>query len=301
MPTVLAVFWSNRMTTSNVQPAAWTDVPVKSWDELLAATHSFAVVPVQPDQGGHRRSSFVFRGMSNADWPLMTSLERLGSAPERVEQAALRAFGKYAPVGTVSLKSEWDRLAVAQHNGLPTRVLDWTVSPLVAAHFATEEKEYRSGPKAADGVIWCVNVDKVRDNLLPQGMRDDLNAAKAYVYNVPLLDSLYPQMAKFDDTIRCSGDLMIFFEPPSIDARIQNQFGILSAMNGPGKIHGKSHDDYLRKCSQADPDLVRRIVIAEAAKAEIRDMLDQNNIMERMLFPGLPGLCDWLRRYYGPV
>jgi hypothetical protein len=285
------------MTVSNIQPAPWTDITVNSWDKLLAATHSFDLVALKRDQGGHRRSSFVFRGMSNADWPLMTSLERLGTPPQNVEEAALRAFGRYAPVGTVSLESEWDRLAVAQHNGLPTRVLDWTASPLVAAHFATAEKEYRRGPKAADGVIWCVNADKVRDNLLPQGMRDDLHAAQAYVYNVPLLDSLYPKMTIFDDPDRYPGDLMIFFEPPSIDARIQNQFGILSAMNGPAK----SHDAYLRKSSQADPKLVQRIIITHDAKAEIRDMLDQNNITERMLFPGLPGLCDWLRRYYGPA
>lgn len=285
------------MTASNIQPAAWTDVPVNNWDELLAATHSSDLVALKQDQGGHRRSSFVFRGMSNADWPLMTSLERLGTPPQRVEQASLRAFGRYAPVGTVSLESEWDRLAVAQHNGLPTRVLDWTVSPLVAAHFATEEKEYRRGSKAANGVIWCVNADKVRDSFLPEDMRDALDQAQAYVYNVPLLDSLYRKLTIFDDPDRYSGDLMIFFEPPSIDARIQNQFGILSAMNGPAK----SHDAYLRKCSQAEPQLVRRIIIAQAAKAEIRDMLDQNNITERMLFPGLPGLCDWLRRYYGPA
>jgi hypothetical protein len=275
------------------KPAPWSDVPVKNWDELLAATHSTDLVALKEKQGRHRRSSFVFRGMSDARWPLRTSLERLGTPPKDVEQAALRAFGRYAPVGTVSLESEWDRLAVAQHNGLPTRVLDWTASPLVAAHFATEEKEYRTGPKAADGVIWCVNVDKVLDNLLPKDMSDTLRKEHAYVYNVPLLDSLYRKLTNFD---LLPDDILIFFEPPSIDGRIQNQFGILSAMNGPDK----SHDAYLRKCSQQDPELVRRIIIEKTAKPNIRDMLDQNNITERMLFPGLPGLCDWLGRYYGP-
>src|SRR5215831_4315540 len=146
-------------SSSTVESMPWSDINVDSWDGLLSALHSLEMIPFKEDQGGHHRSSYVFRGMSNVVWPLRTSLERLGSPPERVEGPALRALGRYAPIGTVSLKSEWDRLAVAQHNGLPTRVLDWTVSPLVAAHFATEEKEYRIGEKAAAGVIWCVNAD----------------------------------------------------------------------------------------------------------------------------------------------
>ena len=280
------------MTTNNEQPS-WIEIRIKSWEELVEALHSLEIIPHYVEAGGHRRSTFFFRGMADESWKLMTSLERLGSPPEVVEMPALRAFQKYAPVGTFSPRSEWERLAVAQHNGLPTRVLDWTFSPLIAAHFATAESQY----KDADGVVWCVNNDILRKYFLPDVMRAELMEAHAYGYNVPLLDKLYPSLGNFDKTDKIFGDAIIFIEPPSIDARIQNQYGFLSAMNGASK----SHDAYLRQCSKVHPKFVYRIVIEHTAKAEIRDMLDQNNITERMLFPGLPGLCDWLRRYYGPV
>ncbi len=276
------------MTESTDSP--WRETRVYDWRSLLSALHGPDLIPVQDGQGGHFRSPYVFRGMSDSSWPLQTSLERLKSPPDRVEGALLRSFRKYAPRGAFAENSDWEVLSVAQHNGLPTRVLDWSVSPLVAAHFATAEREYCS----KDSVIWCVDAIALRDLVLPRKVSKPLRSAPAAVYDVRLLGKRYPRLKKFDALKK---EVCVLFEPPSIDSRIAAQFGILSAMNGPGL----SHDQYFREKIVLHPELVHRVVIAAAAKSEIRDMLDQHNVNERMLFPGMPGLCDWLKRYYGPA
>jgi hypothetical protein len=55
-------------------------------------------------------------------------------------------------------------------------------------------------------------------------------------------------------------------------------------------------DDWLRD----HPNMWRKIVIPFELKWEIRDKLDQANITERVLFPGLDGLSRWLKRHYSP-
>ena len=71
-----------------------------------------------------------------------------------------------------------------------------------------------------------------------------------------------------------------------------NQFALFSLMSTPrGELAG-----WLAR----RPDLCRRLVIPARVKWEIRDKLDQANLSERVLFPGLDGLSRWVARYYTP-
>ena len=60
-------------------------------------------------------------------------------------------------------------------------------------------------------------------------------------------------------------------------------------------------DDWLSRPQISGAVDYVKIVIPAALKSEIRDKLDQSNITERVLMPGLDGLCSWLKRHYKPT
>ena len=86
---------------------------------------------------------------------------------------------------------------------------------------------------------------------------------------------------------------VVFMEPPAVDRRILNQFALFSLMSSPSA--------HLDKWLEGHPELCRKVRIPAKLKGEIRDNLDQANINERVLFPGLDGLSRWLARYYTPA
>lgn len=257
------------------------DVRVSSWGELQERLFEGS----WRHDLGRFRSRFAYRGMSRSAYGLRTSLMRLRGAYERHEGHLLRNFRKYAHRDAVRADSLWNWLALAQHHGLPTRLLDWTFSPYVALHIATEEPaRYDS-----DGVVW--SVDYVGCNRhLPGALREVLEGEGSDVFTVEMLDRVAPSLRELEGL---SGrPFVVFLEPPSLDSRIVNQFALFSLMSRP-----KTRlDRWLRR----HPRLYRRIIIPARLKWEVRDKLDQANITERVLYPGLDGLCRWLRRYYSP-
>ena len=142
--------------------------------------------------------------------------------------------------------------------------------------------------------MWCVDASVLRHvNEVGNPKTASLRGI-AWIYDTRLLEQSFQDMEALDSSSQY-GELMLLWEPPSLDVRIANQSGLLSIMNGGTS----SQSSFLQKHVSTYPELVLRIIISASMKAEARDLLDQNNISERSLFPGLPGLCAWLKRYYG--
>lgn len=258
------------------------DRAVRSWAELQDRLFEGS----WSEQLQRFRSSFAFRGLSDARYELKTSLIRLGGEFHNLERHLLRNFRKYAHREAVPTDSEWNWLATAQHYGLPTRLLDWTYSPYAALHFATANIEKFD----RDGVIWCVDYRKAHERL-PAALRELLEEEGANVVTAEILGRFTSSLRELD-AYSAGHNFVIFFEPPSTDDRIVNQHALFSLMPSSSAIL----DPWLG----AHPDLYHRIVIPARLKWEIRDKLDQSNITERVLFPGLEGLSRWLKRHYSP-
>jgi hypothetical protein len=266
---------------------------VSSWAELQERLYADSWY--QPH--GRFRSPYVFRGLPDWRYDRRTSLYRMGGKYASVEDDLLRNFRKYASRmpdawQQAQYDSWWNWLAIGQHYGLPTRLLDWTFSPHVALHFVTA----KFGSFGIDGVVWCINFIGAR-KFLPASLKAILKKDDAIFFSAEMLDRYARTLEEYDARVAAEGgDCVIFFEPPSLDDRIVNQAAVFSMLSSPTR----QLEEWLAEREQEHPDLFSKIIIPAVLKWEIRDKLDNANTNERVIFPGLDGLSKWLRRYYSP-
>ena len=150
------------------------------------------------EDNGRFRSSFFYRGMPDASYSLITSLARnCGDKAPALERHLLNNFVKYASIEDPTIEeSVWRAMIVGQHHGLPTRLLDWTHSTLVALHFANTEEHLDAHTNNT--------VKYVIDRSLRWDLRDildQLNMNERMIY--PGIDGIAKWLARHYYVKRC--------------------------------------------------------------------------------------------------
>lgn len=247
-----------------------------------------AVTPREPDAiTGHHRDRGIYRGVRHVERPLLTSLDQLGGidpphTKADLEEHLLRTFARYSrPYLASPVENEWELLVHAQHHGLPTRLLDWSYSPLIAAHFATID-DLRGG----DRVIWRLDWHVVHRRFsIPMLARSTQDVGKAVADDEPITpwDLMNGSMPR---------EFACMVDPPSVHPRIQAQGAVFTICSDKTQ----SFDAFLFR--HGIGDALMRLVIPTSSVRHVRDQLDLAGIDERLLYPDLDGVAARIRRYY---
>jgi hypothetical protein len=102
----------------------------------------------------HDGLGFVFRGQAKADWGLLPKAGRPEFyLPDNRDLGRFSTWGRKAVAYTSLSSSYLEQLALAQHHGLATRLLDWSMNPLVACYFAC------AGHSDDEGAVWMYELE----------------------------------------------------------------------------------------------------------------------------------------------
>jgi hypothetical protein len=213
------------------------------------------------------KSDLLFRGQG-IDKPLLPKIARLRLRGEisNIEKLIMDEFERgMIPLTEFKPTTNWDLLALAQHHGLPTRLLDWSYSALVALYFAVENPPVIDDLKTQNGVVWILS-----------STEEDFKVDK----------TKSPFLTKATKIFRSS----------VVSRRISSQAGIFSihGINDNGKLIALEKNKRFKS-------KLEKIIIPADCFSEIRKKLYILGINNYTIYPDMDGYCKhltWRYSYY---
>lgn len=192
----------------------------------------------------------IYRGVSDVRHELIPAAGRMLIRSEfnrrDIERFILKTFKERSVTYLqYSPGNDWEWLALAQHHGLPTRLLDWTRNPLVALYFAVRK------PQDSDCAVYVI-----REETLIGGPDE------------------------WDQPIEMGG-LPFRYIPSHVTSRIIAQSGLFT-------FHPNPEHPY-------DSDAIDKIVIPNAMRGKLKQVLYRYGVHQASMFPGLDGLAEHVK------
>lgn len=250
----------------------WQDISVDSWDFFDKSIKDLGM-------------ECVFRGQSCSDWGLRTSLDRSFDTNQKIilsakgktrtfakkdhERYLIKSFQKNANMYLKFLppdkkKLEW--LAIMQHYGAPTRLLDVTLSPYIALFFALE-----SG--LDDSSVFVIRHTELKNNNKLFINKSNYSQTQRAIFNskerfVSLFNPEYGNERLFVQQ-------GLFLVPSEIDTTLDNLL--------------KDYQDF------PDNDICIKYIIPARLRLSGLEKLKRMNISSATLFPGIDGFSKSLK------
>lgn len=226
------------------------------------------------------QQKWLFRGQADGVWMLRPSVQRGYSAQQErylTNEFRVRARSRYTACPLSNDYPGW--LALMQHYGLPTRLLDWTYSPLIAAFFAVHPDYCPLGSLVRqDACIWALDASKLNES---QGFEPLIFPLDASSYE-PLIEPAFKNRPELDSV----GVAMALEH----DSRIQLQQGAFT-------IHSSRTPINLLNGAE---NWLRKFVIESADIPCFFEELTLLGIRKYSLFPDLAALTSELKVIHPP-
>ena len=233
-----------------------------------------------------------FRGQSKLasqkGWPLVPTLGRypkylrssIGTTPAemvmKTERTILDMFeNQLVPYVKHLPRNVWEVLAMAQHYGMPTRMLDWTTSSLTALYFATRDC-LNDGDRFDSGVYMLLDDPKEYSCLHRHG---GIVPTKDTQTEKTDSDEDEKEQEPFAHPLEITENIV--YEPPHISDRIRTQNGVFLVFHDP--------------LSPLDENEYAEIVIPKGCQKDICRQLNRAGHFDKQLFPDLSGVAKEIR------
>lgn len=248
----------------------WEEIEIDNWDEFDR----------QVSRLPHRQ--WLFRGQSDASWEIKTSLYRLFEDAKKIinvseisnrrfakdvhEQLLIRRFMTNAHLYLRALpdkqsKLEW--LALMQHYGAPTRMLDVSLSPHIACYFALEDGH-------EDAAIFAFNYKEIKD--LDQGVGIKNKNTEIFKNHKGMRAFIHAH------------------EPKFANERLLSQQGMFLVPSNNYQTFDDLLDDY-----GGGGNVCKKFIIKAKIRYEGIQRLKRMNITSSSMFPGIDGFCRSLK------
>lgn len=250
--------------------------------------------------------TFFFRGHSNLDWTLLPSIYRnnwILNEHRMFREMILRNSEEF-----LNTHSTFEKLTIMQHYGLPTRMLDITINPLVALYFACADKTqedvsaelivFNPNPEHikysdSDTVSILSNLSKSERDLNVIGNKTKFNSS--YIPGLKLLHLIKEEKPYFQNIINPTDlEKTLIVKPINNNERIKRQHGYFFLFGIKENIKNCADINSIYRRDNITP----KYFIEENNKSQLIEELDAVGISNNTLFPEIDKGAEHLKQNF---